>query len=112
MASFLTVVLDWATRHVLACGWRIASAPMSAVAAVEEAIAKYGAPETMNTDGGSQFTSGDVIGVVQRHAIVIDVLFPRVEARLRFRHPAWPEPVDQHPKAVRCGGWLVGSLAW
>lgn len=44
-----------ATRHVLACGWRMASAPMSAVAALQEAIAKNGTPETMNNDGGGCF---------------------------------------------------------
>ncbi len=70
---YLTVVLDWATRRVLA--WRLANSLGAdvAVAAVEEAIAKYGAPEIMNTDQGSQFTSGDFIGVLQRHAIAISM---------------------------------------
>jgi putative transposase len=70
---YLTVVLDWATRRVLA--WRLSNSLGAdvAVAAVEEAIAKYGAPEIMNTDQGSQFTSGDFIGVLQRHAIAISM---------------------------------------
>jgi len=70
---YLTVVLDWATRRVLA--WRLANSLGAdvAVAAVEEAIAKYGAPEIMNTDQGSQFTSDDFIGVLQRHAIAISM---------------------------------------
>ena len=51
---YLTVVLDWATRRILA--WRLsnsltADAP---VEALEEAITKYGTPEIMNTDQGSQ----------------------------------------------------------
>lgn len=70
---YLTAVLDWATRRVLA--WRLSNSLGAdiAVAAVEEAIAKYGAPGIMNTDQGSQFTSGDFIGVLQRHAIAISM---------------------------------------
>jgi putative transposase len=70
---YLTVVLDWATRRVLA--WRLSNSLGAdvVVSAVEEAIAKYGAPEIMNTDQGSQFTSGDFIGVLRRHAIAISM---------------------------------------
>ena len=65
---YLTVVLDWATRRVLA--WRLSNSLGAdvAVSAVEEAIARYGAPAIMNTDQGSQFTSGDFIGLLHRHA--------------------------------------------
>src|SRR5579864_1067917 len=70
---YLTVVLDWATRRVLS--WRLSNSLGAdvAVAAVEEAIAKYGVPEIMNTDQGSQFTSGDFIDVLERHAIAISM---------------------------------------
>ena len=70
---YLTVVLDWATRRILA--WRLsnsltADAP---VEALEEAITKYGTPEIMNTDQGSQFTSSEFIGTLQRHGIAISM---------------------------------------
>ncbi len=70
---YLTVVLDWATRRVLA--WRLsnsltADAP---VEALEEAIAKYGTPDIMNTDQGSQFTSSEFIGALERHGIAISM---------------------------------------
>lgn len=70
---YLTVVLDWATRRVLT--WRLSTSLAAdvAVAAVEEAIAKYGAPEIMNTDQGSQFTSGAFIGILQQHGIRISM---------------------------------------
>lgn len=70
---YLTVVLDWATRRVLT--WRLSTSLAAdvAVAAVEEAIAKYGTPEIMNTDQGSQFTSGDFIGLLQQHGIRISM---------------------------------------
>jgi len=70
---YLVVVLDWATRRILA--WRLSNS-MSAdapVEALEEAIAKYGTPEIMNTDQGSQFTSGEFIGVLERHHIAISM---------------------------------------
>ena len=53
---YLTAVLDWATRKVLA--WRLSNnmAADACVDALEQAISQYGAPEIMNTDQGSQFT--------------------------------------------------------
>jgi putative transposase len=58
---YLTVVLDWATRRVLA--WRLSNSLGTdvAVAALEEALAKYGVPEIMNTDQGSQFTYAFIV---------------------------------------------------
>jgi putative transposase len=62
---YLTAVLDWATRRVLA--WRLSNSLTAdpCVDALEEAILKYGAPEIMNTDQGSQFTSSAFIGLLQ-----------------------------------------------
>lgn len=70
---YLTAVLDWATRRVLA--WRLSNslAADAGVEALEEAIARYGAPEIMNTDQGSQFTSSDFIGVLEANAIRISM---------------------------------------
>lgn len=70
---YLTAVLDWATRRVLA--WRLSNSLGAdvAVAAVEEAIAKYGAPGIMNTDQGSQFTSSDFVSAMQRHSVAISM---------------------------------------
>ncbi len=53
---YLVAIMDWATRHVLS--WRLSNT-MDArfcVEALEEALARYGPPEIMNTDQGSQFT--------------------------------------------------------
>ena len=48
--------MDWATRKVLA--WRLSNTLGASfcVEALKEAIAKFGKPEIMNTDQGSQFT--------------------------------------------------------
>ena len=51
--------MDWFTRNVLA--WRISNMQEAdlCLEAPNEAIHKFGPPEIMNTDQGSQFTSFD-----------------------------------------------------
>ena len=70
---YLSAVLDWATRKVLS--WRLSNSLTAdpCVDALEEAIMKYGAPEIMNTDQGSQFTSSDFIGLVHQHGIQVSM---------------------------------------
>ena len=66
-------MLDWFTRRVLA--WRV-SITLEAdfcIEAVEEALAKHGAPEIFNTDQGSQFTSTDFIKVLAAREIKISM---------------------------------------
>ena len=50
---YLVAIMDWATRKVLS--WRLTNTLDASfcVEALEEAIAKYGKPEIMNTDQGS-----------------------------------------------------------
>jgi putative transposase len=54
---YLVAILDWASRAVLA--WRLSNTMDTwfCVAALEEALARFGKPEIFNTDQGSQFTS-------------------------------------------------------
>ncbi len=54
---YLAAIMDWHTRKVLA--WRISNTLEAefCVDALNEAIHKFGPPEIMNTDQGSQFTS-------------------------------------------------------
>jgi putative transposase len=49
--------MDWATRKVLS--WRLSNTMDAGfcVAALEEALTRFGKPEIFNTDQGSQFTS-------------------------------------------------------
>jgi len=70
---YLTAVLDWASRRVLA--WRVSNslAADSCVEALEEAIHRYGAPQIMNTDQGSQYTSSAFIGVLESNGIRISM---------------------------------------
>ena len=56
---YLVAILDVASRKVLA--WRLSNTMTTdfCVAALEEAMSKYGVPDIFNTDQGSQFTSED-----------------------------------------------------
>ena len=53
---YLVAIMDWATRRVLS--WRLSNTMHAdfCVDALNEAVAKHGPPEIMNTDQGSQFT--------------------------------------------------------
>jgi putative transposase len=70
---YLTVVLDWASRRVLAWRLSISLAADAVVEALEEAIARHGVPEMMNTDQGSQFTAAAFIDVLRRHQVRISM---------------------------------------
>ncbi len=54
---YLVAIMDWATRKVLA--WRLSNTLDTdfCVEALNEAVLHFGAPDIMNTDQGSQFTS-------------------------------------------------------
>lgn len=41
--------------------------------ALEEAISRYGVPEIVNTDQGSQFTGSEFIGKLKHHEIAISM---------------------------------------
>jgi putative transposase len=70
---FLVAIMDWAMRKVLA--WRISTTLTSdfCVAALEEALARFGTPEIFNTDQGAQFTSAEFLTVLRRHDIQISM---------------------------------------
>lgn len=61
--------MDWASRRVLS--WRISITLDSifCIAAVEEAIARFGHPEIFNTDQGAQFTSVAFTGLLRDEGI-------------------------------------------
>jgi putative transposase len=63
---YLVAIMDWFTRKVLA--WRISNTLENefCVEALNEAIHRFGPPEIMNTDQGSQFTSFDLTDRLKR----------------------------------------------
>jgi putative transposase len=70
---YLTVVLDWASRRVLAFRLSNTLTADFCIDAMEEAIARFGTPEICNTDQGSQFTGADFIALIKSHDIQISM---------------------------------------
>jgi putative transposase len=70
---YLVIILDLYSRKVLT--WRISNTLDSefCVAALEEAIARYGVPAIFNTDQGCQFTSDAFIAVLKDNDIQISM---------------------------------------
>ena len=70
---YLTTVVDWFSRRVLA--WRLSITLEAAfcIEALEEALARYGRPEIFNTDQGSQFTSTAFTEVLLKNEIAISM---------------------------------------
>jgi len=58
---YLVAVVDWFSRKVLAWRLSVTLETEPCLEALKEAITRFGAPEIMNTDQGSQFTSIDFI---------------------------------------------------
>ncbi len=63
---YLVVVLDWASRRVLAHRVSITMEADFCVEALREAAARWGAPEIVNTDQGSQFSGAEFVAEVAR----------------------------------------------
>jgi putative transposase len=61
---YLVSVLDWASRRIL--DWQLSNTLTAdfCVEALDRAIRRYGAPEIVNTDQGSQFTSDEFVATV------------------------------------------------
>jgi putative transposase len=70
---YLVAVIDWASRAVLS--WRLSNTMdvSFCVAALEEALARFGKPEIFNTDQGSQFTSAAFTGTLATAGIKISM---------------------------------------
>jgi putative transposase len=70
---YLVAVIDWASRAVLA--WRLSNTMdvSFCVAALEEALARFGKPGIFNTDQGSQFTSAAFTGTLAQAGVRISM---------------------------------------
>jgi putative transposase len=70
---YLAVVLDWATRRVLA--WRLSNTMTAdfCLDALAAAIQAYGVPAILNTDQGSQVPGTAFVGMVHDHGIALSM---------------------------------------
>lgn len=70
---YLTAVVDWASRKVLAAKISITLETCHAVEVLKEAFIHHGTPEIINTDQGSQFTSEEFINTVKAQGCKISM---------------------------------------
>ena len=70
---YFVAVMDWASRRILAFRLSNTMTADFCVEALEEAIARYGVPEIVNTDQGSQFTSLEFIEKLKASSIAISM---------------------------------------
>jgi transposase InsO family protein len=70
---YLVGIMDWVSRAVLA--WRLSNTLGAefCVEALEEALLLHGRPEIFNPDQGSQITSDDFTGTLERHGVTISM---------------------------------------
>jgi len=82
---YLVAVMDWYSRKVLS--WRLSNTMEAdfCVEALKEVIAKYGAPEIMNRDQGSQFTGFEWTQALKEADVKISPL-THVNMRCRAVH--------------------------
>jgi putative transposase len=62
---YLTAVVDWASRKILAAKIAITLEAVHAVEVLQDAFNRYGKPEIINTDQGSQFTAYEFVQAVK-----------------------------------------------
>ena len=70
---YLVAIMDWHSRRVLS--WRVSNTLDTdfCVAALEEALERFGAPEIFNTDQGAQFTAAAFTDVLKDHGVAISM---------------------------------------
>ena len=105
---YLVAIIDWFTRKVLS--WRLSNTLEAdfCVDALNEAMAKYGAPEIMNTDQGSQFTSFAWTECLRRSGVRISM-----DGKGRFLDTIFVERLWRSLKyeCVYLHAWETGSQA-
>ncbi len=70
---YLVAVVDWFSRRVLAWRLSVTLETGPCLEALKEAMGRFGKPEIMNTDQGSQFTSIDFTKVLKNAKIQISM---------------------------------------
>jgi transposase InsO family protein len=112
---FLVAVMDWYSRKILS--WRLSNTMHAdfCIEALQEAITRYGKPEIVNTDQGSQFTCLEFIEVLKTHEIAIsmdgkgclrdNVLIERFWRTIKYQEvylKAYESASDErHPRLLR-----------
>jgi putative transposase len=71
--AYLVAIMDWASRRVLSFRLSNTLDASFCTQALEEALGRYGVPEIMNTDQGSQFTSEGFTSLLHARGVKISM---------------------------------------
>jgi putative transposase len=71
--GYLVAIIDLFSRKVLAHRLSNTMSTDFCVAALEEALQRFGTPEIFNTDQGAQFTDADFTAVLKAHQVAISM---------------------------------------
>ena len=101
---YLVAVMDWSTRRVLS--WRLSNTMDMdfCIAALEEALARFGRPEIFNSDQGSQFTLPRFTEVLTDAGVRISM-----DGRGRWRYPPEDQAPTQQATTIARRGSLGGG---
>ncbi len=83
---YLYAIIDVYSRYIV--GWRLSNTldKSNCTELLEECISRYGSPEIVNTDQGSQYTSKDWIGALGNHRVKVSM-----DGRGRCKDNIWIE---------------------
>ena len=108
---YLMAIMDWASRYVLA--WRLSNTLDAGFCtdALDEALARYGAPAIFNTDQGSQFTgrlqaAGIRISMDGRGRCMDNVFIERLWRSLKYEAVYLHEIADGLTARRVIGEWI------
>jgi putative transposase len=103
---YLTAVVDWASRKVLAAKIAITLESCHAVDVLKEAFTQHGQPEIVNTDQGSQFTAQEFVNAVKEKGCRISM-----DGRRAWRDNVFVERLWKTVKYERVYLYAYDSMA-
>jgi putative transposase len=114
---YLVAVIDWASRAVLA--WRLSNTMDTrfCIDALDEALARYGAPRIFNTDQGSQFTSeaftgrliaaGVAISMDGRGRFLDNIFIERLRRSIKYEEIHLKAYANGREARAGIGSWMT-----
>ncbi len=114
---YLVAIIDWASRAVLA--WRLSNTMDTSfcLAALDEALVRYGKPKIFNTDQGTQFTSAAFTGKLEAAGVAIsmdgrgrfmdNIFIERLWRSIKYEEIHLKAYADGHEARAGIGKWVT-----
>jgi putative transposase len=114
---YLVAIIDWASRAVLA--WRVSNTMDTSfcLAALDEALARYGRPKIFNTDQGAQFTSAAFTGKLEAAGVAIsmdgrgrfmdNIFIERLWRSIKYEEIHLKAYADGREARAGIGDWMI-----